>query len=250
MNSKIITHFHPLSDVTPLTTLVSLKELQLAENPSLVDTSPLADLYNQLTDKDFEITEPKLPGDANADGIIDILDLGEIGLSLGTVGTHDADINGDGVVNIADLVLGAEAFVQALPNNQAAPMLRSEILETLTAADVQAWLTQARGLDTTNPAYQRGILFLEHLLTVLVPEATVLLSNYPNPFNPETWIPYHLAAATDVQITIYDATGRVVRQLDMGHQSAGYYAEKSRAAYWDGRNDIGERVASGVYFYQ
>ena len=83
-----------------------------------------------------------------------------------------------------------------------------------------------------------------------VPSETTLSANYPNPFNPETWIPYQLANASDVKITIYDARGRVVRVLDLGHQRAGYYTSRSRAAYWDGRNDFGERVSSGLYFYQ
>jgi flagellar hook assembly protein FlgD len=84
----------------------------------------------------------------------------------------------------------------------------------------------------------------------LTPKQTVLLPNYPNPFNPETWIPYHLARAADVEVTIYDARGVLVRQLDIGHQSAGYYTDRSKAAYWDGCNENGKSVASGVYFYQ
>ena len=82
------------------------------------------------------------------------------------------------------------------------------------------------------------------------PGETVLLTNYPNPFNPETWIPYQLSHASDVEIVIYDVHGVVIRRLALGHQPAGYYANRSRAAYWDGRNALGERVASGVYFYQ
>ncbi len=82
------------------------------------------------------------------------------------------------------------------------------------------------------------------------PEETVLLANYPNPFNPETWIPYHLAKSTAVRVNIYDAQGVLVRALPLGHQTAGYYTSRSRAAYWDGRNALGERVASGIYFYQ
>ena len=78
---------------------------------------------------------------------------------------------------------------------------------------------------------------------------TVLLPNYPNPFNPETWIPYHLAEPADVTLTIYSVDGKVVRRLDLGHQDTGYYQSKARAAYWDGRNSVGERVASGLYFY-
>ena len=83
-----------------------------------------------------------------------------------------------------------------------------------------------------------------------VPSETVLSANYPNPFNPETWIPYQLSNTSDVKITIYDMRGTVVRRLDLGHQRAGYYTSRSRAAYWDGRNNRGERVASGIYFYQ
>ena len=82
------------------------------------------------------------------------------------------------------------------------------------------------------------------------PDTTELLPNYPNPFNPETWIPYHLAHAADVTLTIYDTQGVLVRQLDLGYQQAGYYTDRTRAAYWDGRNRLGESVASGVYFYQ
>ena len=81
------------------------------------------------------------------------------------------------------------------------------------------------------------------------PGATTLLPNYPNPFNPETWIPYELATDMDVRITIYNAQGVVIRTLELGQQSAGYYTTRSRAAHWDGRNNVGEPVASGVYFY-
>ena len=77
----------------------------------------------------------------------------------------------------------------------------------------------------------------------------MLLHNYPNPFNPETWIPYQLAKSADVTLTIYDSKGSVVRTLDVGHQRAGLYQTRGRAAYWDGRNAVGEKVASGVYFY-
>ena len=76
-----------------------------------------------------------------------------------------------------------------------------------------------------------------------------LLPNFPNPFNPETWIPYQLAEATHVRIQIYDIFGNLVRELDLGEQPAGDYLSRQRAVYWDGRNDMGEAVGSGVYFY-
>ena len=83
-----------------------------------------------------------------------------------------------------------------------------------------------------------------------LPDETLSLPNYPNPFNPETWIPYQLAQDADVQILIYDVHGTVVRRLALGHQSAGFYTNRTRAAHWDGRNSFGEDVVSGVYFYQ
>ena len=86
-------------------------------------------------------------------------------------------------------------------------------------------------------------------MEMLTPKKTYLLPNYPNPFNPETWLPYQLAEPTDVSISIYATDGRLIRTLDLGHQSAGVYQDKSRAAYWDGRNELGEFVASSVYFY-
>ena len=78
---------------------------------------------------------------------------------------------------------------------------------------------------------------------------TQLLNNYPNPFNPETWIPYRLAEDANVELTIYDTRGHVVRRIDIGHKKSGVYETRNNAIYWDGSNDLGERVASGVYFY-
>ena len=83
-----------------------------------------------------------------------------------------------------------------------------------------------------------------------IPNKTLLLQNYPNPFNPETWIPYRLSEAAPVTLSIYDATGQRIRMLSLGIQAAGFYQSRSRAAYWDGRNDLGEQISSGVYFYQ
>ena len=82
------------------------------------------------------------------------------------------------------------------------------------------------------------------------PTQNQLLQNYPNPFNPETWIPYQLSQDSSVSVSIYDTTGKVIRSLSLGFQSAGFYNSRERAAYWDGRNALGERVSSGVYFYQ
>ena len=75
------------------------------------------------------------------------------------------------------------------------------------------------------------------------------MANYPNPLNPETWIPYQLAESAEVSIAIYAMDGKLVRRLDLGHRFVGIYESRSRAAYWDGRNAVGEPVASGIYFY-
>ena len=97
---------------------------------------------------------------------------------------------------------------------------------------------------------KQSIIQLPELVAYEIPAKTQLLSNYPNPFNPETWIPYHLANDSNVLFSIYDINGGLVRELDLGHQRAGYYTDRPRAAYWDGRNEWGEQVATGVYFYQ
>ena len=90
---------------------------------------------------------------------------------------------------------------------------------------------------------------LPELVVYEIPAETELLRNYPNPFNPETWIPYRLAEDAFVTLTIYDLSGRVVRTLDVGHRIAAVYESRSKAIHWDGRNGLGERVASGIYFY-
>ena len=90
---------------------------------------------------------------------------------------------------------------------------------------------------------------LEDLIAYEIPAETELLRNYPNPFNPETWIPYHLSEDADVKLTIYDVNGALVRDIDVGHQAAAKYDTRSKAIYWDGRNQSGEQVASGIYFY-
>ena len=96
---------------------------------------------------------------------------------------------------------------------------------------------------------KRGLIQLPELIAYEIPAETELLANYPNPFNPETWIPYRLAEDAFVTLTIYDQIGQVVRTLDVGHRIAAVYQSRSKAIYWDGRNEFGEPVVSGVYFY-
>ena len=187
-----------------------------------------------------------MPEDVNQDGVVNIIDLTLVASNFGATGENTADVNNDGVVNIIDLTLVAAAFGRTA----AAPEIWSVKLDSvITRAQVEQWLNQAQQLNLMDPTFQYGISVLEQLLAVLTPKETALLPNYPNPFNPETWIPYQLAAPADVSISIYAADGRFVRMLVLGHQPVGIYTSRSRAASWDGRNALGEPVASGVYFY-
>ncbi len=199
-----------------------------------------------LWDITLDIEVAILKGDVNQDGVVNILDLVLVATRLGNTGPNIADANGDGSVNILDLVLVAGEMSSA----PAAPPIHSGGMAMLSPSEVKQWLEEARGLGLDDVTSLRGIRFLEGLLAVLTPRETALLPNYPNPFNPETWIPYRLAADADVQISIYDGRGVLVRRLDLGRQPAGHYIDRGRAAYWDGRNEHAETVASGVYFYQ
>ena len=195
----------------------------------------------------FDITAlPQHLEDINGDGIVNIQDLVLVASNFGKQGIHLADVNEDGVVNIIDLVLVAGAFGKGA----AAPSMRHHDPEAaLTQANIQQWLDEARQVNLTDPNFQRGILMLEQFLIALTPKETTLLPNYPNPFNPETWVPYQLAEPAEVSIAIYTVSGKLVRTLDLGHQAAGIYESRNYAAYWNGKNQLGETVASGVYFY-
>ena len=184
--------------------------------------------------------------DVNVDGVVDVLDLlivaENFGISMAT--PAQGDVNGDGDVNREDI----NAVLDALEESAAAPAAVS------TTESLQRWIDQAKQLNRTDVRFQKGIAVLQNLLTMLretevVPKATALLANYPNPFNPETWVPFQLAKPAEVTLKIYAADGKLVRLLDLGHQDAGMYHSRSRAAYWDGKNAQGERVASGIYFY-
>ena len=218
--------------------------------------------------------------DVNADGTVDVLDLVWVAVSYQMRGDALlADVNADGVVNVQDLVavanaidaaavlpakvaediaLAAEAAV-ALRGAAGAPGItfssRSQRVSRLTTYhNVNAALADVRALESSDVQFGKWLPLLERLLQVLaeikaIPETTALLPNYPNPFNPETWIPYQLSTPSTVTLSIYSVDGRLVRTLVLGHQPVGVYQSKHRAAYWDGRNQHGEPVASGLYFY-
>ena len=243
-----------IHDVRPLSGLYNLRELRLSGNP-IQDTSPIVELQAKqramllpevIVDIDLAALPVEVRSDVNGDDVVNIQDLVLVALHFGETGESVADVNSDGVVNIADLVLVAGA----LGDGAGAPSIQHpEALEMLTTTNVQQWLRQAQQLALTDETSRRGVLFLKYLLAVLVPEETSLLPNYPNPFNPETWIPYQLAEPAEVTISIYSADGKLVRTLTLGYQPAGIYRNRHLAAYWDGKNTLGEPIASGIYFY-
>ena len=189
-------------------------------------------------------------GDVNRDGHVNVLDMILVSRHFGEDASVNpqADVNRDGVINIQDLILVSQHLGES--TDAAAPSVIAAISNgELTPAMIRAWIAQAQVTDDGSLAFQQGIANLERLLALFIPEETALLHNYPNPFNPETWIPYQLAKPAEVTLTIYAANGAIVRTLELGHQPAGIYQYRSRAAHWDGRNDLGESVASGIYFY-
>ena len=247
-----------ITDVSSLAGLVNLELLRLAENP-ILDTSPLFSLVtvHKLVDVDIEISQ-WAPWDVNQDGIVNDTDSTLVTAAIGqtdeTLVDPLTDVNGDGVVDRDDLLLVQEHLnidVAGSPSiDTIVALLGSSTLKSLNRAMLEAELNHLIAESDGSLKYQRAIEFLQNFLVLLRPDKTRLLANYPNPFNPETWIPYQLATAGDVHLIIYDVRGTLVRQLALGLQQAGYYVEKARAAYWDGRNLVGERVASGIYFYE
>ncbi len=204
----------------------------------------------QAIPSSITITVENYPAwDVNQDGRVSILDLILVAQDFGS-GTSSGlrtDVNRDGIVNIQDLIIVAQHFGET--TDSAAPPNFTIDSNELTHDIVQTWIKQAQVEDDGSLAFQQGIGNLKRLLELLIPEKTTLLANYPNPFNPETWIPYQLAKPADVTVTIYAVNGTLVRTLLLGHQVAGLYQSRSRAAYWDGKNDVGETVVSDVYFY-
>jgi len=212
-------------------------------------TIKAGDLFGNMAEQtwSFTLRNPSAaPWDVDGNGIVDIFDLVLIGSAFGTSEDETPlDVNSDGTIDIVDLIIVAMHYGETtkLPTSSA-PRSPSNIYMNA----LEQWLSAAKIADDGSETFRRGITILEQLLSAIVPEQTVLLQNYPNPFNPDTWIPYQLSEASEVSITIYDATGRIVRKLGQGYKLAGTYRTQANAAHWDGRNEIGESVASGVYF--
>ncbi len=237
---------HSCQELKGESNLIQFKTAQVNPGPATEITLRVIDVSGNYMLKSFPIgLEGVAQVDTNSDGVIDLEDLMIVAAHFGTTVVRrinaNADVNNDGFVNREDLLL----IVEALESQEGAPAAPN----LLATANLQRWILEAAQHNSGDAIFQRGIAVLRQLLIQSRPTETVLLSNYPNPFNPETWIPYLLAQPAEVTLRIYAPNGALVRALDLGHQPAGVYQTKSRAAHWDGKNELGERVASGLYFY-
>ena len=212
------------------------------------DWAHWADLF--ITAKGVESS-----GDVNQDGTINILDVILVAQNLGQKPPSNprADANKDGQVNILDLVFIAERLGEKV----AAAPSQMEVIEATPSSPedvivVRRALNELESVPEKSDSVKMTVQFLRAWLVNANRDVreTRLLPNYPNPFNPETWIPYQLAEAADVSMEIYEVSGRLVRTIPIGFKPIGYYLTRERAAYWDGRNETGEPVSSGVYFLQ
>ncbi|MDE0301350.1 MAG: SUMF1/EgtB/PvdO family nonheme iron enzyme [Candidatus Poribacteria bacterium] len=190
--------------------------------------------------------------DVNSDGAVNLLDFMLVASEFGqpVPSQSTPDVNLDGLVDVADLTLVASHIVEDdVPT--AAPSGKMHYSQH-QLANMRNALDSMEALADPSPGMLIAREFLRDWLRPIptIVTATKLLSNYPNPFNPETWIPYQLSADVDVQILIYDVSGTLVRLLEIGNKKAGVYDLKSKAAYWDGKTENGEPVSSGLYFYQ
>ena len=197
--------------------------------------------------------------DLSTDGVVDIADLVFVAARFGETGVGiAADVNRDGTVDIVDLVLVATHFGETVV---AAPFHRPSTIDNrqLSIANSEPHyqrIQRAIVVLESYPDQSSTIRLVTDLLrryiakTVPTVTETKLFANYPNPFNPETWIPFQLSAGSPVVIRIYDGSGQLVRTLDLGHRRAGVYTSKSQAGFWDGKNEFSGVVTSGVYFYQ
>ena len=214
--TRLTLYGNSISDISALSGLTNLKTLGLSQN-SISDISVLSGLTN-LTNLDLDFNS--ISDISVLSGLTSLTFLGLTHNSISNVAPLE------GLTSLQTLYIGANS--------------------------IEDWEPICR-LKENNPTMyinpSLGSLCNGAPSASVFPDETALLSNYPNPFNPETWIPYQLAVAADVTLTIYDVRGGVVRRLALGHRYAGFYRSRGRAAYWDGRNDIGEKVATGLYFY-
>jgi hypothetical protein len=216
------------------------------------------------------------PGDTDNNGLVDERDVLPIGIywnksgpsrksaSVAWVAQESeiwnpvmatyADSDGNGVVDIRDVLpigINWHRIHTVIPG---APKIQIDLADHFQSLDNYRAMLTALGDELDSRIRTEIKNFLQDVINKceshLIPKENRLLANYPNPFNPETWMPFELANDTHVKIEIYNTSGSIIRTLDLGDRKAGRYVFKDAAAYWDGRNQSGEKVASGIYFFR
>ena len=241
-----------INDINLLLALNKLNLLRIEGNPLTISASPIIKTMEAQGTKvvyDPIQSPEKLIGDVNSDNEVNIFDLVMVASEFGKIEENlKGDINLDGLVNIFDLVLVARNFGKSFA---VAPSIVQKI--RLNSDEIQniAFAIDHLKLNNSHSDDEETILHvLESILTKTLPKQSRLLANYPNPFNPETWIPFRAAKDGNASVTIYDINGTIIRLLPIGYVLAGNYLGPDKAIYWNGKTDAGEYVSSGTYFYQ
>ena len=238
-------------DVSPLSNMTSLSSLSVAGNP-ISDYATIRTLQsNSLATLDIGLTNNPPTFTEGATTTRRVRENKAAGEDIGDpVAATDADNH---TLSYSLGGTDADSFSIVSTSGQiqtkAALHFPTKSTYTVTVTAYDGNNGGARITVTIRVLADISALLAPSLESSVIPENTALLSNYPNPFNPETWIPYQLAKPAEVTLTIYDIRGRVVRTLILGNQPAGVYQSRSKAAHWDGRNHFGEKVATGLYFY-
>ena len=230
-----------IADITPLRNLTTLFRIVLHDN-SITNITSLTWLTRL---RHLNLSENRI---RYIHSLANLIGLVELNLQKNQIGNIQSLI---GLTRLTKLSLSENQIINVTPLETLVALTQLEL-----SGNAIVDLAPLRRLKEKNAAVAIDIDITEDTNNVqaapaapLTPAETALFPNYPNPFNPETWIPYQLTEATDVKLTIYDVTGREVRRLALGHRPAGFYRSRGRAVYWDGRNQIGEKVATGLYFY-
>ncbi len=254
--TRLTLHSNQISDVSELEDLTSLTTLYLSGNP-ISDYGPLRNLKTTIEaagssisiDIDIDNNPPVFSdGDSTTRSIAENTASGQ---NIGdAVAATDADTDDTLTYSLGGTDASSFSIVSTSGQLQTSAALDYETKSSYTVTvDVS---DGNDGLDRITVTI--NVTDVENAAPSvetppIIPENTALLTNFPNPFNPETWIPYQLSKSADVTLTIYNMRGVVVRELKLGHKPADVYTSRSRAIHWDGRNSIGEKVATGVYFY-
>ena len=233
---------------------VGISEIQL-ENFILANSNQQP-IDCRVTEAIIIVEDPLRLWDVNRDGAVNVFDLVIVsnffGQGIPPRGLEiNPDVNRDGVVNILDLRLVADHFEENYENHAQAPSAISAVeinFEIMQPALRRIHAALELSSDASVPLL-RAIRALEQLISSSPSGRNLLLQNFPNPFNPETWMPFQITFTSDVTMDIHDVHGYLVRHIPLGVLLPGRYMSSAEAAYWDGKNSLGEPVVTGTYFY-